>query len=131
MYEGPRKAARHDRQETLLEHDDAVWKTASIDLVKSPLDSLPLPGGFPRRSPGLNPIGAAINAEIDKRTVRSSRRTRGRRISNEEFREGVQKIAMGDSMKAFARECIVSMPRKVNRFDANGVSQKRPRRRRF
>ena len=122
MYKGLRRAVGHDRQVTLLEDNDPVWKTASVGRVKSSLRFRTLPGGFPRRSPDLNPLDFAINAEIDRRALRSFRRNRGRRVSNKEFIEGVERIAMGNSMKAFVRKCIASMPGRVNRFDVNEVS---------
>ena len=123
MYKGLRRAVGHDRQVALLEDNDPVWKTASVGRVKSSLRFRTLPGGFPRRSPDLNPLDFAINAEIDRRALRSFRRNRGRRVSNKEFIEGVERIAMGNSMKAFVRKCIASMPGRVNRFDVNEVSR--------
>ena len=125
MYRRLSKAIGPRRQPggvTVFEDNDPVWKDPRAAEEKAKMGLLELAGGVPRRSPDLNPLDFAINAEIDKRVARSYRRSAPKRLSHALFGVAVSKIAFSSSMTKFVRKCIDSMPARVAKLDPEVVT---------
>ena len=117
MYAALRRAIGHKRPVYLLEDNDPVWKEPSSGARREAEGLLTLPGGFPHRSPDLNPLDFGVNSELDKRILRACRRRPRARMSSVEYSRRVIKIAKSKPMAVFTRKCILGMSRRVAALD--------------
>ena len=122
MYAALRRAVGGTRKLTILEDNDPVWKERGSAEQREAHGFRLLPGGFPRRSPDLNPLDFGINAELDKRVMRLYARNPRQRVSRADFVKSVEKVAKSKSMTQFTRKCIASMPRRVRGLDPRNVT---------
>ena len=124
MYARLHKSAAHHFGSpiTVYEDNDPIWKEKSAMAAKKQIGIRAMAGGVPKRSPDLNPLDSHVNAELDRRILRSYQRGSRKRVSQLDFERRVVKIAFSKSMTLYVRKVIDGIPERLRKMDPCCVS---------